>query len=63
MKSFDRIDQALDNVLKATGSALKYYTVYKTLEEMRSAMREAMSEAYIQGAHDYAATLETGKIE
>lgn len=37
-----RIDVALDSVLKASGSALRHYTMPKTLADMREAMRKAM---------------------
>ena len=47
-----RIDAAIDLVLKASGSALKYYTMAKTLADMRDAMRKIMSDAYIQGSND-----------
>ena len=33
-----RIDAALDSVLKASGSALRHYTMPKTLADMREAM-------------------------
>lgn len=38
----DLVDHHLDNVLRASGSALRYYTMAKTLEDMRRAMRAAM---------------------
>ena len=37
-----RIDAALDSVLKASGSALRHYTMPKTLADMREAMRKVM---------------------
>jgi len=46
------IDQALDQVLKASGSALKNYTLPDTLEAMRAAMRDIMSQSYIAGSND-----------
>lgn len=48
----ERIDAALDSVLKAAGSALRHYTMESTLYNMRSAMRKAMSESYIAGSND-----------
>lgn len=48
----ERIDAALDSVLKASGSALRYYTTAKTLSDMREAMRKVMSDAYIKGSND-----------
>ena len=47
-----RIDAALDSVLKASGSALRHYTMPKTLADMREAMRKAMSDEYIKGSND-----------
>jgi len=43
-----RIDAALDSVLKASGSALRHYTMPKTLADMR----EAMSDEYIRGLNE-----------
>lgn len=37
-----RVDAALDAVLKASGSALKHYTMPLTLERMREAMKGAV---------------------
>lgn len=37
------IDQHLDAVLCASGSALRHYTTQKTLDDMRAAMRTAMA--------------------
>lgn len=47
-----KIDEALDSVLRASGSALRHYTMPKTLTEMRAAMRKVMSESYIAGSND-----------
>lgn len=47
-----RIDEALDLVLKASGSALRHHTTPKSLADMREAMRKVMSEAYIKGSND-----------
>ena len=48
----ERIDEALDSVLMASGSALRNYTMPKTLTDMREAMRKVMSDAYIAGSND-----------
>jgi len=37
-----QIDEALDSVLRASGSRLDLYTMPKTLQEMRDAMREVL---------------------
>ena len=47
-----RIDVALDSVLKASGSALRHYTMPKTLADMREAMRKVMFDEYIRGLND-----------
>jgi len=46
-----RIDEALELILRASGSSLKNYTVPLNLEKMRSAMRKVMSESYIAGSN------------
>lgn len=46
------VDAALDSVLKASGSALRYYSCERTLSAMREAMRQALSAAYIAGSND-----------
>lgn len=47
-----RIDAALDAVLRASGSSLKYYTGPKILKEMRDAMRRVMTASYSAGTND-----------
>lgn len=46
-----RIDEALELILRASGSSLKNYTVPLNLEKMRSAMRKVMSDSYIAGSN------------
>jgi len=48
-----RIDEALDSVLKASGSALKHYSMPLTLNNMREAMRKIMWDSYLQGSNDH----------
>lgn len=36
------IDKALDDVLRAAGSGLKHYSMQKTKDDMRAAMRRAI---------------------
>jgi hypothetical protein len=38
----DEVDRHLDAVLRASGSALRHYTMQKSLDDMRAAMRAAM---------------------
>lgn len=47
-----RIDDALETILNASGSSLKNYTMPSTLEKMRWAMRKIMSDSYIEGSND-----------
>lgn len=42
------IDQHLDAVLRAAGSALRHYSMQKSLDDMRAAMRAAMAAAVAQ---------------
>lgn len=52
--SDDMVNHHLDAVLRASGSALRHYSMEKTLSEMREAMREAMRKAMvaaIESAH------------
>jgi len=58
----ERIDHALDSVLKASGSALKNYTMQLTLDRMREAMRKVMAESYISGSNDNFKAM-TGRIK
>lgn len=46
-----RIDEALESVLRASGSSLKNYTMPSSLEKMREAMRKVMSDSYIEGSN------------
>lgn len=45
----DRIDANLDRILKASGSALRNYTMPSTLEAMRREMRAIMVAEFIAG--------------
>lgn len=40
-----RIDEHLDNILRAAGSALRHYTFQKSKDEMRAALRAAIKES------------------
>ena len=48
----ERIDDALETVLHASGSSLKNYTMQKSLDDMRKAMKKIMSDSYIAGSKD-----------
>ena len=47
----ERVDAALDAVLKASGSALKYYSMPSSLAKMRKAMGDIMKAEYIAGSN------------
>jgi hypothetical protein len=47
-----RIDEALDSVLRASGTSLNHYRTRIHLEGMRKAMRKVMSDSYIAGSND-----------
>jgi hypothetical protein len=49
MSAEERIDANLDRILRASGSALKYCTMHKTLEDMRREMRAIMVAEFIAG--------------
>ena len=51
MTPSERIDSALDAVLKASGSGLRFYTCAHTLSAMREAMRKVMGDSYILGSN------------
>ena len=57
-----RIDEALDAVLRASGSALKHYTTPRALAAMREAMRCVMSKSYIAGSDAAIAAAEEERI-
>lgn len=50
MTPAERIDANLDAVLRASGSALRYFSQPLVLSNMREAMRKIMSESYIAGS-------------
>lgn len=52
MSPEERLDAAIDSVLRAAGSRLAHYTMPATLENLREAMRKIMSQSYIDGSND-----------
>lgn len=52
MTTEQRIDANIDALLRASGSGIDYYTMPRTLEAMRDAMRRIMSDSYIKGSQD-----------
>ena len=47
-----KVDEALDRILKASGSALKHYTMPATLSKLRAEMLSIMKASYIEGSND-----------
>jgi len=47
----DEIDYALDRILKASGSALKHYSMPSTIENMRAEMLAIMKRSYVDGSN------------
>lgn len=45
----EKIDAALDLVLRAAGSALRHHTMPLTLDRMRTAMQKIMADSYLAG--------------
>lgn len=41
----EEIDKHLDAILRASGSSLRHYTMQKSLDDMRAALRSALSQA------------------
>jgi len=57
------LDQHLDNILKASGSGLKNYSMQKTLDDMRNALKAALAverAACAKLADEYAAEYKEG---
>lgn len=61
MNPVDRIDAALEKVLRAAGTSLRHYTCPATRERLRSVMRGVMSESYIAGSNAALAAIEGAK--
>ena len=58
-----RIDANIDAILRASGSSIDYYTMPRTLEAMREAMRKIMADSYIKGSQDnFDALVASGRI-
>lgn len=47
-----RIDAALDSVLRASGTSLNHYRTRIQLDDMRKAMRKVMFDSYVAGSND-----------
>jgi len=49
MTTTEKIDAALDSVLRASGSMLKHYTMVQSIDRMREAMRKIVVDSYTAG--------------
>lgn len=58
----ERIDAALDLVLKASGT-FRHYRTRAVIESMRRVMRKIMSDAYIQGSNDCAKAMAKERVQ
>lgn len=59
-----RIDANIDALLRASGSGIDYYTMPRTLHNMREVMRRIMSDSYIKGTQDnFDALVESGRLK
>ena len=52
MTPIEKIDAALDSVLKESGSSIEYYILSNRLSAMREAMRKIMVDEYALGVSD-----------
>jgi hypothetical protein len=52
MKPTEKIDAALESVLRVTGTPIRAYTMPMQLKEMREAMRKIMADSYLAGSND-----------
>ena len=48
----EKLDSAINLVLRASGSNIKYYTMQKSLDEMREAMKKIVYDAYLVGKQE-----------
>lgn len=49
MKPIEKIDAALDSVLKESGSSIEYYILSNRLSAMREAMKKIMVDSFNDG--------------
>ena len=52
MTPIEKIDAALDSVLKESGSSIEYYILSNRLSAMREAMKKIMVDEYALGVSD-----------
>lgn len=62
MKPDERIDAALESVLRAAGTSIKQCPSRKTLNTMRAAMKRIMMDEYVKGVHMSAKALEYARL-
>jgi len=59
-----RIDANIEAILKAAGTSFRHYTMPKSRDDMREAMRKIMSDNYIKGSQDtFDALVASGRLK
>ena len=59
-----RIDANIEAILKAAGTSFRHYTMAKSRDDMRDAMRKIMSDSYIKGSQDnFDALVASGRLK
>lgn len=58
-----RIDANIEAILKAAGTSFRNYTMPKSRDDMREAMRKIMADSYIKGSQDnFDALVASGRL-
>ena len=58
-----RIDANIEAILKAAGTSFRHYTMPKSRDDMREAMRKIMADSYIKGSQDnFDALVASGRL-
>ena len=59
----ERIDANIEEILKAAGTSFRNYTMPKSRDDMREAMRKIMADSYIKGSQDnFDALVASGRL-
>ena len=60
----ERIDANIEEILKAAGTSFRNYTMPKSRDDMREAMRKIMADSYIKGSQDnFDALVASGRLK
>lgn len=62
MTANERVDAALDSVLRAAGASIKDWPNKKTLNTMRAVMKRIMMDEYVKGVHMSEKALEYARL-